>query len=126
MAAIAVSTARVPDIGESCFCGLLRSVRSASAKRSRFASTRRPNNDSNAGVNVIATRTATITTKPATVPMSPRNGMPVRFSASSAMTAVEPAKTTALSDVALAMPIEWPDAIPDFSCVRCRWTMNSA
>ena len=46
-----------------------------------------------------------------TVPMSPRNGMPVTLSASRAMRTVAPAKTTALPDVPLARPIDSLDVI---------------
>ena len=48
----------------------------------------------------IATQTAP------TVPMRPRNGMPVTLSASSATMTVEPANTTALPEVPFARAID--------------------
>ena len=50
--------------------------------------------------------TAIATTAAATVPITPRNGMPVTLSASSATITVEPANTTALPDVPFARPMD--------------------
>ena len=49
-----------------------------------------------AGVKVRAINTAMAMESAPTVPITPRNGIPVTLRASSAMRTVEPAKTTAL------------------------------
>ena len=69
----------------------------------------------------IAKNTATAPT----VPIRPRNGMPVMFSASSATMTVAPANTTALPEVPFASPIDSCTLMPCFSWVRCRFRMNS-
>ncbi len=61
---------------------------------------------SRAGVSVTAIITAIAMQAAPTVPIRPRNGMPVMFSASSAISTVDPAKTTALPEVPLARPID--------------------
>ncbi len=86
--------------------------------RARLFNTRIPSRLSSAGVKVTATSTAMSTQTAPTVPMTPRNGMPVTLSASSATRTVEPANTTALPDVPLARPIDSRSSIPEESCRR--------
>ena len=50
--------------------------------------------------------TAIATAAAPMVPIRPRNGMPVTLSASSAMTTVEPANTTALPEVPFASAMD--------------------
>ena len=69
--------------------------------------------------------TATATPIAPAVPIRPRNGMPVTFSASSATITVEPANTTALPAVPFARPIDSLSSAPCSTCLRCRLTMNS-
>ncbi len=76
-------------------------------------------------MNVVATRIATSTAPAATVPIRPRNGMPVTLSARSATMTVVPAKTTALPDVPFASPMDSCSSMPCRSCVRCRLRMKS-
>ncbi len=80
---------------------------------------------SSAGVKVTAMTTAVAMQTAAVMPMSPKNGMPVMLSASSATMTVAPAKTTALPDVPLAKPIDSCRSTPARSCRRCRLRMNS-
>ena len=70
--------------------------------------------------------TAMSTQTAPTVPMTPRNGMPVTLSASRAMSTVDPANTTALPDVPFARPIDSCSSMPESTCRRCRLMMNSA
>jgi len=53
-------------------------------------------------------RTAIATDAAPTVPIRPRNGIPVTLRASSAMMTVEPAKRTALPEVPFARAIDSP------------------
>ena len=69
--------------------------------------------------------TAMATQTAPTVPIMPRNGIPVTLRASSAMTTVVPAKTTALPEVPFARPIDSRRSTPSFSWRRWRLTMNS-
>lgn len=78
----------------------------ASRARSRLLRTRAPTRDRSAGVKVTATSTAIAMHIAPTVPMRPRNGMPVMLSATSAMSTVAPANTTALPDVPFARAID--------------------
>ena len=94
--------------------------------RARRPSTRSFIRPSRAGVRVTATRTATATHTAPTVPITPRNGMPVTLSASSATITVVPANTTALPEVPFASPIDSDSSTPASSCRRCRLRMNSA
>ena len=73
---------------------------------SRPRSTRVPTRLSSAGVSVTAMSTAIATHAAPTVPMRPRNGIPVTLSARSAMTTVDPANTTALPDVPVARAMD--------------------
>ena len=68
--------------------------------------TRVPTRLSSAGVSVTAMSTAIATHAAATVPIRPRNPMPVTLSASSAMMTVDPAKTTALPEVPVARAMD--------------------
>ena len=70
--------------------------------------------------------TAIATHAAPTVPMSPRNPMPVTLSASNAMMTVDPAKTTALPDVPVASAMDSSTVYPSISWRRWRFTMNSA
>ncbi len=76
-------------------------------------------------VNDVAMRIANSTATAPTVPIRPRNGIPVMFSASRATMTVVPAKTTALPDVPFASPIDSCTPMPAFSWVRCRLRMKS-
>ena len=76
-------------------------------------------------MSVTAINTAMSTHTAPTVPMTARNGMPVTFSASSAISTVEPANSTAEPEVPLASPIDSWSSIPSMSCRRCRLMMNS-
>ena len=73
-----------------------------------------------AGASVIATSTATPMQTAPTVPISPRNGIPVTLSASSATITVDPANTTAVPEVPVASPIDSRTGTPRSSCLRCR------
>ena len=79
---------------------------------------RSPISDSSAGVSVTATSTATATHAAPTIPISPRKGMPVIVSATSAITTVKPANTTALPDVPVASAIDSRSGTPARSCLR--------
>ena len=57
-------------------------------------------------MSVTAMSTAIATQAAPTVPMRPRNGMPVTLSASSAMMTVDPANTTALPEVPVARAMD--------------------
>jgi hypothetical protein len=76
-------------------------------------------------VSVTAISTAMRTQTAPTVPITPRNGMPVTLSASSAMSTVDPAKTTADPDVPFASPIDSCCSMPSISCRRWRLMMKS-
>ncbi len=65
-----------------------------------------PTSDSSAGRKVTATSTATAMQNAPTEPIRPRKGMPVMFRATSAMSTVAPAKTTALPEVPVARAID--------------------
>ena len=93
---------------------------------SRPRRTRVPTRLSSAGVSVIAISTAIATHAAPTVPISPRNGMPVTLSARRAMITVEPANTTALPEVPVARAIDSRTAYPSMSWRRWRLMMNSA
>ncbi|CPU66585.1 Uncharacterised protein [Mycobacteroides abscessus] len=97
----------------------------ASAARSRRLRICGPIIPSRAGVSVTAMSTAIATHSAPTVPMRPRNGMPVTLSASSAMSTVAPANTTALPDVPFASAIDSCSSSPCLSWRRCRLTMKS-
>jgi hypothetical protein len=86
---------------------------------------RMPMIDSSAGVKDVAMRMAKNTATAPTVPIRPRNGMPVMLSASRATMTVAPANTTALPDVPFASPIDSWTPMPCFSWVRWRFRMNS-
>ncbi|MNW55925.1 hypothetical protein D3C74_336170 [compost metagenome] len=70
-------------------------------------------------------RTAIAMHSAPTVPMSPRNGMPVTLRASSATSTVVPANTTALPEVPFASAIDSCSSSPALSWRRCRLTMKS-
>ena len=59
-----------------------------------------------AGVKVTAMSTAMATQTAPTVPITPRKGIPVTLSPSSAMKTVIPAKTTAFPEVPVARLID--------------------
>ncbi len=59
-----------------------------------------------AGVKVTAMSTAIATQTAPTVPITPRNGIPVTLRPSSAMNTVIPAKTTAFPEVPVARLID--------------------
>ena len=106
-----VSTARTVDI---CFTGMVSGLPAdaeAPCSSSRAARSLRlrifmPASLSSAGVRVVATSTAMATQAAPTVPIRPRKGMPVMFSASRAMNTVVPANTTALPEVPLASAMD--------------------
>ena len=106
-------------------CSGCSSPASTRARSLRFSALP-PIRDSRAGVSVTAISTAMATQAAATVPIRPRNGMPVTFSAARAMITVRPANTTALPEVPLARPMDSRTGMPAFSCWRWRLTMNRA
>ena len=95
------------------------------ALRCFLGSTRRPASESSAGVRVRVSSRATSTASPAVVPMSPRKGMPVTFSATRATITVSAAKNTAVPEVPTARPIDSRTSTPRRSCWRCRLSTNS-
>ncbi len=97
--ALRVAIGAAGRAGTGPVCTARRSV-------SRRRSTRVPTRLSSAGVSVTAMSTAIATQAAPTVPMSPRNPMPVTLSASSAMMTVDPAKTTALPEVPVARAMD--------------------
>ncbi len=122
IAPAAVSTARHVPMGAAAESSWWTEPTFARARR---FSTRGPMSPSSAGVRVTAISTAMSTANAPTVPMSPRKGMPVMFSASSAMMTVEPAKVTAFPAVPLASPMDSRISAPSSSCLRWRLMMNS-
>ena len=112
-----VTTARAVDMGVTAGGAAASVPTLARARRDRI---RTPAAPSRAGVSVIAMSTAIATLIPPTVPMRPRNGMPVTLRANRAMMTVEPAKTTALPAVPFASAIESATSTPCNSCLRCR------
>ena len=77
-----------------------------------------PAKDSTAGVRVTAIRAATTTQNAAALPITPRKGIPVTFSATSAIITVVAAKITALPLVPFARTIAWFFDMPSSRFVR--------
>ena len=77
-----------------------------------------PAKDSTAGVSVTAIRAATTTQNAAALPITPRKGIPVTFSATSAIITVLAAKITALPLVPFARAIAWTFGMPSSRFVR--------
>ncbi len=104
-------------------CSSMFSSRGA-ASRTFLGSTRRPARESRAGVSVRVNSKATATATPATVPMSPRNGIAVTFRATRATITVSAAKNTAVPEVPTAIPMDSRTGIPRRNCCRCRLSTN--
>ena len=92
--------------------------------RSFFVRILSPISESAAGVTVSAIRTATTIAIAPIDPISPTKPIPVRFNATRAITTVIPANNTALPLVPFAVAIESVSFAPDFSCLRCRFTIK--
>jgi hypothetical protein len=86
--------------------------------RSFLVRIRSPINDNAAGVTVSAIRTATTMAIAPIDPIRPTNPIPVKFKATSAMTTVTPANSTAFPLVPLAIAIDSVSLAPDFNCLR--------
>ena len=86
--------------------------------RSFLVRMRSPIKDSAAGVTVSAISTATTMAMAPIDPIKPTKPIPVRFNATSAMTTVTPANSTAFPLVPFAIAIDSLSFAPDFSCLR--------